>query len=114
MRVLLDESVPRQLGAALVGHSVSTVAREGWSGLRNGELLANAAASFDVFITGDRNLEHQQAYSRLPIGIVVLIARNNRVETILDLAGPILIAIGQVEPGQLIHVGRLSPTQDPE
>jgi len=41
--VLLDDSVPRQLGAALVGHSVATVPKQGWAGLRNGELLPKAA-----------------------------------------------------------------------
>ena len=30
----------------------------GWASKRNGELLALAAAEFDVFLTVDRNLDH--------------------------------------------------------
>lgn len=48
VRVLLDESVPRQLVAKLSGHDVSTVQREGWSGLKNGALLKQAADRFYV------------------------------------------------------------------
>ena len=36
----------------------------GWASKRNGELLALAAAEFDVFLTADRNLSYQQT-SRL-------------------------------------------------
>jgi len=32
----------------------------GWAGIKNGELLRLASASFDVFLTVDRNIEHQQ------------------------------------------------------
>ncbi|HEX5725607.1 MAG TPA: DUF5615 family PIN-like protein [Longimicrobiaceae bacterium] len=59
--MLLDENVPRQLVRELPGHETSTVAAEGWKGVRNGELLQRAeTAGFDVFVTADRNLEFQQ------------------------------------------------------
>jgi hypothetical protein len=32
----------------------------GWTTIRNGELLALAAAEFDIFVTVDRNLSFQQ------------------------------------------------------
>ena len=51
MRLLLDECVPARLRKALPGHEVSTVGLEGWSGIKNGKLLALAAAGFDVFVT---------------------------------------------------------------
>jgi len=60
VRVLLDESLPRPLAALLSGHEVRTVATVGWSGIENGELLRLAAERFDVLITADRNVEHQQ------------------------------------------------------
>jgi len=43
MRVLLDESLPRDLRADLKGHVVTTVKEAGFAGLANGELLANIA-----------------------------------------------------------------------
>ena len=42
MRVLLDESVPVQVRAALPGHDVHTVSSLGWKGRENGELLTAA------------------------------------------------------------------------
>lgn len=53
MRILLDESLPRPLSRFLVGHDVSTVAREGWTSLTNGALLREAATQFDVMLTAD-------------------------------------------------------------
>jgi predicted nuclease of predicted toxin-antitoxin system len=36
MRILLDEDLPRRLGALLIGHELATVQRRGWSGIKNG------------------------------------------------------------------------------
>ncbi len=50
MRILLDVSLPGELTAELPGHEVRTVQEMGWSSMKNGELLACAAAGqFDVF-----------------------------------------------------------------
>ena len=70
MRILLDESLPRDLAALLVGHAAVTVRDAGWSGVKNGKLLLLAATKFDVFVTADRNIEFQQNLSALPISIV--------------------------------------------
>ncbi len=40
----------------------------------NGELLALASAGFDVFLTSDRNLSHQQNLSAFDIAAIVLLA----------------------------------------
>lgn len=39
----------------------------GWSGIKNGQLMQLAEASFDVFITVDRNLAFQQNLNVLKI-----------------------------------------------
>lgn len=70
MRLLLDESVPRRLRRALPHHEVKIVVEMGWSGIKNGNLLALAAASFDAFITVDKNLPYQQNLSELVLGPV--------------------------------------------
>ena len=61
MWVLLDECLPRRLLRGLPGHEVHTVQGLGWSGTKNGALLRRVASDgFEVFVTVDRNLEHQQ------------------------------------------------------
>lgn len=105
MRVLLDESVPRQLAPELRGHEVRTVVEAGWAGVQNSELLRRAAAAgFDAFITMDRNLEHQQNIPRLLLGVVVILARDNRIETVVPLAPSLSAAVEQLRPGVLMHV----------
>lgn len=53
MRILLDESVPGRIGPLLIGHEAVSVHRMGWAGVKNGKLLALAAAEFDVLLTAD-------------------------------------------------------------
>ena len=85
MRILLDESLPRDLALALTGHETQTVQKRGWAGLKNGELLHVASAEFQALLTGDRNLEFQQNLATLPMAVVVLVAVNNRLETLQPL-----------------------------
>jgi hypothetical protein len=73
VRILIDECLNWRLGRALTGHYFSSVPKMGWSGITNGQLLALAEQnSFDVFLTGDRNLGFQQNTARFRIAIVVL------------------------------------------
>ena len=52
MKILLDECVTKHLKPYLPDHEVSTVAKEGWSGIKNGQLMAVAATTgFEVLLT---------------------------------------------------------------
>ena len=64
MRVLLDENMPADLAAALVGHEVSSVLGLGWRGVKNRELLGRVADRFDVLLTMDRDIRFPQNLSR--------------------------------------------------
>jgi predicted nuclease of predicted toxin-antitoxin system len=97
VRVLLDECLPRRLKRELVGHDARTVPEMGWASKRNGELLALAAAEFDVFLTADRNLSYQQGVSAFDIAVVVLVAPSNSIEDLRPLAPRILDALGNAE-----------------
>jgi len=105
MRILLDESLPRKLALELPGHETQTVQKRGWSGLKNGELLRTASPEFQVVLTGDKNLEFQQNPATLPIAVIVLVAANNRIETLRPLVREVLEALKSIRPGQLVRVG---------
>ena len=105
MRVLLDECVPRKLGRELTGHVVFTVTGRGWSGVKNGRLLELAEAEFDVFLTVDQNLKYQQNLTNLNIGIILLVARNNRLKTLLPLMLDVNRMLNEIKPGALIRIG---------
>jgi len=104
MRILLDESLPRKLTLEITGHEVQTVQKQDWAGLRNGELLRRASASFEVLVTGDRNLEFQQNLAKVSIAVVLLVAKNNRIETLRSLVPKLLTVLASIQPGQLVRV----------
>jgi hypothetical protein len=86
VRALLDENRPRALVRLLASEfEASTVQREGWSGRANGDLLGAAAEAFDVFVTTDQGIPHQQNVRRYEIGIVLLEAYSHRVEDLSPL-----------------------------
>lgn len=105
MRVLVDEQLPRQLAAHLLGHDVRTVQQQGWAGLTNGELLRRAAeAGFEVFLTADQNLQYQQNLTRSPLRVIVLVARSNALEDLLPLVPHVLDAIPISQPGLVVRI----------
>lgn len=44
----------------------------GWSALKNGDLLQAAEVKFDILVTTDQNLRHQQNLSGRRLAILVL------------------------------------------
>ena len=101
MRILLDESVPGRLGALLIGHDSVTVQRRGWSSIKNGKLLALAAGEFDVVLTADKGMEYQQNLATLPVAILIVLARSNRMEEMAPAIPSILAALEELQPRTL-------------
>jgi predicted nuclease of predicted toxin-antitoxin system len=65
MKLLLDENLPKRLKLDFSEHEVYTVRDKGWNGIKNGELLKLMIEdSFDVLLTFDKNLQHQQNFSK--------------------------------------------------
>jgi hypothetical protein len=105
MKVLLDECVPRKLRRELTKHAVLTVTEHGWSGIKNGKLLALAETEFEVFLTVDQNLRYQQNLKAFNIGVILLVARNNRLKTLLPLMPEAREALENIKAGDFIRVG---------
>jgi hypothetical protein len=105
VRVLLDENLPFDLAASLIGHEVDTVQLRGWAGVANGELMRQAGGQYEAFVTMDRNIEFQQNISALPIGIILVRAASNRMVHLLPLVPAILEAPQGLHEGDLRRVG---------
>jgi len=70
---LLDHNVPHGLRDALAQHEVHTADYLGWSGLENGDLLEAAASQdYDILITCDQGMRHEQNLSRYEITLVTI------------------------------------------
>lgn len=104
MKILLDECVDWRLSRELHGHEVKTARQMGWAATTNGELLALASGTFDVFVTVDRHLPSQQNLTVLAISVVVLRARTNRLADLRPLTAKLLKVLPHAKPGTAIVV----------
>jgi predicted nuclease of predicted toxin-antitoxin system len=105
MRILLDECVPRRLRQELPGHDVRTVPEMGWTGKKNGELLRlMAEQNFEVLLTTDQSIRHQQNLQAAGIALVVLIATSNRLADLLPLVPTVQSALASIKPGDVVEV----------
>jgi hypothetical protein len=103
MRILFDNGTPRGVAAVLSDHVVEEARARGWDTLKNGELLDSAeAAGFDVFLTTDRNLPHQQNLTGRTIAVVVL--DKGRWRLIKRCLPSIATAVGAARPGTFTEV----------
>ena len=105
MRVLLDENLDWRLVRYFdADFQVTTVSRQGWKGKRNSELLQQAEAAFNVLVTMDRSIEHQQNFNKYNIGVILISARSNRIQDIQPAMLRVNEVLREVQPGQVIHV----------
>jgi predicted nuclease of predicted toxin-antitoxin system len=103
MRILLDECLPARLRRTLHGQEVKTVPEAGWAGIKNGRLLRLIADSgkFDLFMTMDKSLPHQQRLKGLPFAMVILRAESNRFEDTQPLIPAVLRRLPGLRLGQV-------------
>jgi predicted nuclease of predicted toxin-antitoxin system len=107
VKILLDECLPLGFRHGFPQHEVHTAQWAGLKGKKNGELLRAAEdASYDVLITADKNLPHQQNLVGLKLSIVIVTAPTNQLEDLLPLQNQISEALGTIERGQIVRVSR--------
>ena len=98
MKILFDQGTPVPLRRSLVAHSIDTAFELGWSNLRNGELLSRAdERGYDLLITTDQQLRHQQNLSRWRLAILVLLSTSwPRIQSQIT---QIREAVNRTQPG---------------
>ena len=105
MRVLLDENIDRFLKSRFTSDmDVFTVREQGWTSMENGKLLRAAQHEFDVLVTMDKNLEHQQNLNAINMGIVVIRAQSNSYQSVAPLMPQVNEAIKMVTAGEVVYV----------
>jgi predicted nuclease of predicted toxin-antitoxin system len=103
VKILFDANTPAPLARFLKGHQISFAREFGWQGLENGELLRAAEeARFDVLLTCDRNVEHQQNLAKRTISLVIL--STNHWPSMRPVATRIATAVDFVQRGQVVRV----------
>ena len=102
MKILLDECVPWPMHRLLSNHRCTSVQAQGWSGIRNGDLLQRAETEFDLFITSDQNIRYQQNLAGRRIAILEL--SSNDLRRIEAASALIEDAVGKMQPNEFTHL----------
>ena len=72
MLILFDHVTPAGIARFLAGHATTKAKDRGWDRLSNGDLLTVAEeAGFDLLLTADKNIRHQQNLEGRRIALVV-------------------------------------------
>jgi hypothetical protein len=90
-----------RLSRALTGHYAVSAQKMGWAGLKNSAFLIEAEKQFDVFITGDLNLNFQQDVIKSNNVVVVLHAESTQLHHTLPLMPKVLAILSTLKPGQV-------------
>ncbi len=97
MLILFDHGTPRGLARALQGHTIKEARAQGWDTLSNGERLKAAEeAGFDVLLTTDTNLPHQQNLEKRKLAVVIL--SKNRWSLVRPMMEQIAAAVNAARP----------------
>ena len=102
MRILIDESLPRQLKQMLPTYDAMTVQEMGWTGIKNGDLLKFAESEFDVLLTADKNLRYQQDLRAFRLAVVVF--PSNRLRIVEAKVDQLRTVLSRIEPKQVIEI----------
>lgn len=102
MRILFDQGVPVPLRRRLPDHEIATAYEEGLSELLDRELLQHADSRFEVLVTTDQSLLHQQNLSGLRIGVLVL--PTTSWPKLQPLIGRIAATLDRMGPGDRIEL----------
>jgi len=74
-------------------------------GKKNGELLRPAeVAGYDVLLTVDQGIPHQQNFAGRKRAIILVRSRTNQVEDLAPLVDAIRLALETLQPGQTVAI----------
>lgn len=104
MELLFDECVNHDLADHFQPHQVAFVEDIGWKGLKNGKLLERAQHEFDVLITVDSNLYHQNIVAQFAIAVIVLRGWRISYQALIGLLPETLAALDAIKPGEVVYV----------
>jgi predicted nuclease of predicted toxin-antitoxin system len=104
MKVLLDECLPKKLKRDIEADFVQTVPEAGWASKKNGELLRLAEVDFDVLLTNDQNIEHQQNLKNFNLAFVVLVAPTNDIADLQLLMPAANKALKIIRAGEVEYI----------
>jgi hypothetical protein len=77
----------------------------GWSGKKNGELLQLMVGQrFEVLLTVDQSIRHQQNLQASGVAVIVLVSPSNSLADLVPLMPAAQTALNSVKPGTVVEI----------
>ena len=98
MKILLDECVTKRLKIFLEEFEVFTVRELALSGIKNGNLMTYCVENkFDILLTIDKSIVHQQNLDKYPVTIVVLNCFTSKIEELITFLPSFKSQVGSLQ-----------------
>jgi len=105
MKILLDECLPLDFRHSFPDHDAHTVDWAGLKGKKNGELLhAAELGGYEVLLTVDQGISHQQSLVGRKISIILIRAKTNQLEDLLPFAEAVQNTLRAIVSGQVLLI----------
>ena len=107
MKILLDECLPLDFRHSFTNHEAHTVQWAGLKSKKNGELLRAAeAAGYEVLVTVDQGIPHQQSSLGRKIAVIVIRSQTNQLEDLIPIVDAVLHVLMMILPGETVTIPR--------
>jgi len=98
MKILLDECVIKRLKKYLEKFEIFTFIELELSRIKNGKLMTYCVENkFDILLTIDKNLLHQQNIEKYPVTIVVLNCFTSKIEELITFLPSLKLQLGELQ-----------------
>ena len=105
MKLLFDENMPFSLARHLGAHECSSVAKEGWTGIKNGTLLSLAEnMAFEALITLDDNIPAEQNMTGRKISVLILKPKKQGKAAVVELRDSLERHLSELSPGSVHRI----------
>lgn len=105
MKILLDECLPLDFRHSFPEHDTHTVRWAGLKGISNGKLLQAAEfAGYEVLVTVDQGIPHQQNLTSRKIAVILIRSKTNQIEDLLPFVPAIIEALRTIAPGRVVAI----------
>jgi len=105
LKIIFDENVPWPLRKLLPDYEITSIQKEGWAGIENGEIIERIDGEFDVLILADKNLRYQQNLKNRTIALIEL--PTNRLTILESMAPKIIETLKNIQTADYIIIQEL-------
>ena len=106
MKILFDENLPEDFKKEFPEFEVLTVNDMKWNTKKNGELLELMIEyKFQILVTLDKNLRHQQNLKKFAITVICLRSSDSKLETLFPMISELKSKLSNLPDTNYFEIG---------